>query len=115
MGMVEAVKTCFSKYADFSGRALRSEFWWFFLFGILIQIIAVGLSTILPMLGILAAIFGIALFVPQLAVGARRLHDRNMSGWFQLLMIIPLLGIIILIILWAMKGTDGENKFGTAP
>jgi len=85
------------------------------LFGVILQIVASGLAVVAPVLGIIAVIAMIALFVPTLAVGARRLHDRNMSGWFQLLLILPLIGFLILAVLWAMKGTDGDNKYGSEP
>lgn len=78
MNFMDAVKTCFTKYADFNGRASLPEYWWFFLFLIVASIILSGVS------GLLANIFSLATFVPFIAVTARRLHDSNKSGWLQL-------------------------------
>ena len=104
MSFGEAVKTCFSKYVDFSGRAPRSEFWWFVLFVIIVSVVAllIGLNTL----------FGLAMLLPSIAVTVRRLHDTDRSGWWYLLVFVPLLGIIILIIFCVMKGTEGQNRFG---
>ena len=79
----KAVKTCFNKYADFTGRATRSEFWWFFLFQVIVLLIAGAVSDILY--GVVA----LGLLLPGLAVGARRLHDIGKTGWLLLLWIIP--------------------------
>lgn len=115
MGPAEAVKTCLSNYANFQGRALRSEFWWFYLFSVVIQLVFYALAAIIsPTLGIVGIIAGLALIVPTFAVGCRRLHDRDMSGWLQLIIIIPL-AFIVLIIFWALKGTEGDNKYGAEP
>ncbi len=79
MNFMDAVKTCFTKYADFSGRASLPEYWWFFLFLIVASLIMSSISAML------ANIFSLATFVPMIAVTARRLHDTNKSGWLQLL------------------------------
>ena len=86
MDFQTSVKTCFKKYADFSGRALRSELWWFVLFGFLggiittiIDIMILGYSV--ESYGPLNLIFSVAIFIPSIAVTARRLHDINRSGW----------------------------------
>jgi uncharacterized membrane protein YhaH (DUF805 family) len=96
----ESVRTCFSKYVDFNGVASRSEFWWFILFlvivGVVLNIVDQTMGT--PVLG---AIFSLATILPQLAVGARRLHDTGRSGWWWLIVLIPLVGIIVLIVFWA--------------
>jgi uncharacterized membrane protein YhaH (DUF805 family) len=98
MDFVGAVKICFIKYADFRGCALRREFWWWFLFTVVaslaLQVISDNLS----------AAFTIATFLPSVAVGARRLHDIDRSGWWQLLYFIPIVGWIVLIIFWAEAG-----------
>lgn len=115
MGPVQSIKTCFRKYASFKGRAIRSEFWWFYLFSVVVQMVLYGLGgAISPNLLIVAMVAGLALVIPSLAVGCRRLHDRNMSGWMQLILIIPL-GFIVLMVLWALKGTEGENNYGPEP
>jgi uncharacterized membrane protein YhaH (DUF805 family) len=109
MDFVTAVKTCFSKYADFKGRALRSEFWWFQLFVVIVQAV---LNAVLPPL---AGVFGLIVLLPGLAVGARRLHDIGRSGWWQLLWFVPVIGVIVLIVWWATKGQAEDNRFGPAP
>ncbi len=100
----EAIKTCFAKYADFSGRAPRSEFWWWELFAFLVL---VGTAMVNDTLSNLASL---ALALPSLAVGARRLHDIDKSGWFQLLYLIPLIGWIVLMY-WAVKEGKEPNRF----
>ena len=92
MNFMDAVKTCFTKYADFNGRAGLPEYWWFFLFLFIASIILSGVS------GLLANIFSLATFVPFIAVTARRLHDSNKSGWLQLWWTIAgIVGLILTI------------------
>jgi uncharacterized membrane protein YhaH (DUF805 family) len=100
----ESIKTCFSKYADFSGRASRSEYWWWFLF-----LLLAGLATSIVS-DKLSALLSVATLLPSLAVGARRLHDIDKSGWFQLLNLIPVIGWIILIY-WAVQEGREPNRF----
>jgi uncharacterized membrane protein YhaH (DUF805 family) len=95
MTFQDSIRTCLTKYADFAGNASRPEFWWFALFVLLVSAV---LTTITPLLG---EVFSIAVLLPYLAVGARRLHDTGKSGWLQLLLLVPLAGLIVLIILWA--------------
>ena len=108
------------KYADVNGRAPRSEFWWFVLF---IFVVSIVLSLIDAMLfapvagtsGPLSLIFTLITIVPAITVTARRLHDLNRSGWWQLLLLIPLVGFII-IVWWAcLRGTEGPNRYGRDP
>lgn len=101
---VDAVK---NKYATFEGRATRSAFWYYQLVNFIILVI---LSTISA--GILGLIYSLAVLVPGWAVGARRLHDTGKSGWWQLIALIPLIGIIVLIIFWVQESTIGKNKYG---
>ena len=116
MDFQTSIKTCFNKFAVFSGRASRSEFWFFCLFGILGGIIT---SIIYVMIlgypfeenGPINLIFSVALIVPSLSVTARRLHDINKSGWWQLLWI-TIIGGILLIIWHATEGEKKKNKFG---
>ena len=96
------------KYAEFNGRAGREEFWMFVLINFLVSLI---LSIIRP----LGLIYGLAVLVPSLAVGARRLHDTGRSGWFQLLVLIPLIGPIVLIVFAAQDGQPGDNQYGSNP
>ena len=106
-----SIITCFSKYAVFSGRASRSEFWYFFLFGtmgssvtLVIDSMILGFS--IDSYGPINSIFIIITFLPYLSVGARRLHDINRSGWWQLISLTGI-GMILLIVWWS---TDGKNK-----
>ena len=110
MNMIEAVKAVFSKYATFEGRARRSEYWWFVLFSF---IIAVVLNLISP--GLLGGIWSLAMLLPSLAVGARRLHDIARSGWWLLIGFIPLIGLIVLIVFFVKPGQTGANRFGANP
>ena len=111
MDFQTSIKTCFSKYADFSGRALRSEFWWFVLFSILggivttiIDVMILGYS--IESYGPVNIIFSVVLILPGIAVTARRLHDINKSGWWQLIEL-TIIGIL-LILVWNI--TEGEKK-----
>jgi uncharacterized membrane protein YhaH (DUF805 family) len=109
MNFTDAIKTCFNKYADFSGRAKRPEFWWFMLFLFLANLV-------IGMLGdVISVLFSLATLLPSLAAGTRRLHDTNRSGWWQLLWIVPFIGWIVVIVFLARRGEDGENRFGAAP
>lgn len=109
MNFQDAVKTCFSKYADFNGRAKRPELWWFVLFCIIVSML---LSMVMPMI---SGLFSLATLLPSLAVGARRLHDTNRSGWLQLLWLIPVIGWIILILFFAQQGQSEDNQYGAVP
>lgn len=96
----ESIRICFTKYAEFNGRASQSEFWWFMLFVTLVASALVYLSQSL------SNIFLIAILLPLLAAGSRRLHDCGKSGWLQLYLLVPVGGIIMLGIWWAMPPTD---------
>jgi uncharacterized membrane protein YhaH (DUF805 family) len=89
MNFQTAISTCFSKYGTFKGRATRSEFWWFYLFTLLMSWGAtiVGNSTVHGFGSVLSSLISLAFFVPTLAVGCRRLHDIGRTGWWQLLML----------------------------
>lgn len=131
MTFQEAVKTCLSKYVTFSGRASRSEFWFFWLFSVAVMIVAMildgilgtGFKTVNPLTGIeqsagygyVYLIAALGLLLPSLAVGIRRLHDTNRSGWWYLIALIPLIGGIVLLVWFATKGTTGENQYGPDP
>ncbi len=143
MGFGEAVRTCFSKYATFSGRAPRSEYWWWVLFSFLGNL---GLGILDGLIfgfaeddpAMLAGLFGLATILPSIAVTARRLHDVNRSGWWQVapygmiiaaavlaamgaFILLWAAGITALVLLVALlvwlirKGTDGPNDFGPDP
>ena len=118
MTLSEAVKTCLvDKYATFSGRATRSEYWYLVLFGYLLAfiIVFVGMSVESPELMIgLSTVLGLILFVPSLSVCVRRLHDTGRSGWWYLLILIPYVGGIALFIIFCLK-SDDDNKYGPKP
>jgi len=103
-----AIKTCLNKYADFNGRAARPEFWWFFLFQVVIYVVASMVHGLVYLLAFLA------LLLPSVAVGARRMHDIGKSGWFLLLGLIPFVGLVILYFA-AQPGQAGANQYGAAP
>ena len=108
MNFGQAISTCFSKYATFSGRASRPEFWWFFLLQILASIAA-------SMFGdVVSSLVSLALLLPALAVGARRLHDIGKSGWWQLIML-TVIGLLLLIYWWVQPAGEGGNTHGAAP
>lgn len=109
------------KYATFSGRAQRAEYWYFFLFYILIFI---GLSIIDGItgsfsgesgMGLLGGLMSLALLIPSIAVGVRRLHDTGRSGWWLLIALIPLVGAIVLIVFTVQDSEAGTNAYGPNP
>jgi uncharacterized membrane protein YhaH (DUF805 family) len=104
-GFVDAIKVCLQKYADFNGRATRPEYWWFVLFNFV-------LGLVLFWAPILSIIVSLALLLPSVAVAIRRLHDIDKSGWWLLLVFVPLIGLIALIIFFCQRGTEGRNRFG---
>ncbi len=126
MGFAEAVRACFSKYVTFSGRASRSEFWWFAVFVFATSIVLSIVDSILfgetvvtetgfsaqTNTAILTGIFFLAVFLPYLSVAVRRLHDTDRSGWWYWIALVPIVGTILLIVWFATKGTDGGNRFG---
>ena len=114
---MDAVKSCFTQYVGFKGRARRSEYWYFVLFELLVGVI---LSVLASVTGAtiftgISGIFSLACLLPGLGVSVRRMHDIGKTGWVILLGLIPLVGSIILII-WACKDSDpGENQYGPNP
>jgi len=111
MDFATAVKTVLTqKYANFSGRAMRSEYWWWTLFSVIVSIV---LSLIDSMLGIqlLQPIWGLATLLPSIGVGVRRLHDLDKSGWW-LLIALTGIGAFVLIYWFCQPGTPGDNQFG---
>ncbi|WP_442783095.1 DUF805 domain-containing protein [Collimonas fungivorans] len=107
MTFTESIKVCFSKYADFNGRASRSEYWWYVLFIVLVSFATGAINDKLSIL------FSVATLLPSIAVAARRLHDTNRSGWWQLIGLIPLIGWIIIIYFLVQEAKE-PNNFGTA-
>lgn len=109
MTFSESIQACFSKYADFNGRAKRPEYWWFALFTLLVSL---GLGIVSD---IVSALFSLATLLPSLAVGARRLHDTKRSGWWQLLWLVPVIGWIVVIVFLVQEGSTEANEYGSAP
>ena len=115
--MFDALK----KYAVFSGRARRKEYWLFYLLFLLVYIFfaiidaASGTLDSATGIGALTGILFLAVLIPQLAVGVRRLHDTDRSGWWLLVGFIPLVGPIVLIVFFCLDGSAGDNRFGENP
>lgn len=135
MSFGQSIKYCFNNYATFDGRASRSEFWWFYLFTVIVSGIPYFIGAIFMAAGapanvyadangplvligalfyIIGGIIALATIIPLLAVGCRRLHDRGTSGWLQLLLLVPCANIVLLVF-WALEGTPGANAYGEGP
>ncbi|MPY71564.1 MAG: DUF805 domain-containing protein [Alphaproteobacteria bacterium] len=119
MGFGGAVAAVFRHYAQFSGRSRRAEYWYFYLFCVLVSIGLDILSRVLAPADLLAQlvqlIFALATLIPSISVGVRRLHDIDRTGWWMLLWLVPFLGWIVLIVFACLRGTDGPNRFGPDP
>jgi uncharacterized membrane protein YhaH (DUF805 family) len=100
------------RYAQFTGRSGRAEFWWYFLAALIIGIVFNVLIAIASAFWIIYVIYGLAVLIPGIAVGIRRLHDTDKTGWWLLIGLVPFVGIIVLIVFWATEGTPGPNKYG---
>ena len=110
----QAIASCYSKYAVFSGRASRSEFWFFVL---LQYILLFGCLMFYPMgIGLqLFSLVALGNFLPYVSVLVRRLHDTDHSGWWYWLGLVPLVGVVVLLIWFCTRGTAGSNRFGQDP
>ena len=125
MTFMESVRICLKEnYCNFEGRAPRSEYWWFTLFLALLEIVTSVLDGFLgtytvtssgKMIGFINLIFLLAILLPSIAVAVRRLHDTDRSGWFYLLIFIPIIGSIVLLVFFVQQGTNGRNRFGDDP
>lgn len=123
MNFQQGVRTVLSNYATFTGRARRAEYWWWVLFLILANA-ALGILDAAffgrMMMGMqgngpLSAVFSLLTLLPGIAVAVRRLHDIDRSGWWMLLVFVPLIGWIVLLVWACTLGTAGPNRFGTDP
>ena len=114
---VEALK----KYAVFSGRSRRKEYWYFALFVIIISFVLniidvlTGAYERTAGVGLLSSIFSLAVLIPSIAVTVRRLHDIDRSGWWLLIALVPLVGWIVLLVFSVQEGTPGSNRYGPNP
>lgn len=116
MSMIDYVKkVVLENYANFEGRANRPEYWWFTLFNILVSVGINLLSLVIPFIGIIGGLYALATLIPGIAVGVRRMHDINKSGWFLLVGLIPLIGWIWIIVLLVKEGDAGANQYGANP
>src|SRR5262245_31469173 len=121
MGFIEAVTTCLSKYATFSGRAIRSEYWYWMLAVMLASWVAMFLDAMVfgvnafdpdpSGIGVLNLLFSLAVLLPGLAVTVRRLHDVDRSGWWVLI-VFTIVGMLVLLYWMVIRGTVGDNRFG---
>jgi uncharacterized membrane protein YhaH (DUF805 family) len=124
MGFVEAIQSGFANFTNFGGRSSRSAYWWWFLFNALAVIVAQIIDTAVRpggfgaqtyyglWSGLFSWIVSVVLFIPGLAVLVRRLHDTDRSGWWFLVVVIPIIGAIILIVFLASPGTLRPNGYG---
>lgn len=112
MSFPDAVKACLSKYATFTGRARRSEYWWYTLFAALVYLVGSTLDAIANT-NFIALVFAVALILPSLAVTARRLHDTDRSGWWILISLVPFGGIVLLV--FTVQDSHPDNAYGPSP
>ncbi len=127
MTFSESISTCLQKYATFTGRASRSEYWWFYLFTFIVGCAVSGPSVFLTIRDVmnglepgshqsmLGTLVGLALALPSIAVGIRRLHDTGRSGWWYLIGLIPIVGTIILIVFYCQPTMPYDNRYGYPP
>lgn len=114
-------KVVFENYANFNGRARRSEYWWFILANLILAVVAMVIDNVAGInfdpipYGPIYILYALAVFLPGLAVSVRRLHDVGKSGWFYFIVLIPLVGAIWLLVLFFTEGNRGENQYGPDP
>ena len=114
MNFTQSIKTCFGKFATFAGTASRSEFWWFYLFGLLLlgatSIVDVLIFAPAPNFNPISSLAQLVILIPTLAAACRRLHDMGRSGWWQLIAL-TIIGIIPLALMLAWKTKEKDNRF----
>ena len=120
MNPIDSVIACFRKYVGFEGRASRSEYWWFVLFTVIAYIIAAIMDAIIFGIELtdptpISWTLQIGLLLPTLAVSVRRLHDIGKSGWYVLITLIPIAGLILLIVWYCNDGEPVPNMYGPVP
>jgi len=111
MNFIESIQTCYKKFFDFSGRASKSEYWWFQLYNAVIYVLTFVFQGDLTLL---FSILVIANIIPTYAAAVRRIHDSDKSGWMVLIAVIPLIGLYVIVLL-LQDGSKGKNRFGTKP
>lgn len=122
MSPLDWMTMALKRYSDFSGRSRRMEYWMFVVLNVVINVVASVVDGVLGMSGMVGGVYGpltllamLALLIPGIAVGVRRLHDQDKSGWFLLLVLIPILGALVLLVFMFLEGTAGDNKYGPDP
>jgi uncharacterized membrane protein YhaH (DUF805 family) len=108
------LKVVKENYANFEGRARRSEYWYFALVNIIISVILGVIDSVIG-ISVLGGIYSLAVLVPSIAVGVRRMHDIGKSGWYLLVALIPIAGFIWLLVLLCKEGDTGPNEYGADP
>ena len=111
MNFVESLQTCYKKFFDFSGRASKSEYWWFQLYNAIIYVLTFVFQGDLTLL---FSILIIANIIPIWAAAVRRVHDSDKSGWMVLISVIPVIGLYVIVLL-IQDGSKGKNRFGPKP
>lgn len=114
MDFATAVKSGLSNYVNFSGRARRSEYWFFALFYVIVLVVTSVIDQVIGTYPLLYALAALALFLPNLGLSVRRLHDTGKSGWLVLIGLIPLVGFILLIV-WYCADSEPDNQYGPNP
>ena len=119
MGFSEAVRLFWTKAFDFRTRSRRSEFWWAVLFGSIVAVVlipldvaAFGAEFALEWGGVFGWVWSLVILIPSLSLTTRRLHDIGLSGWFQLLYLVPFLGWIAVLVMTVLDSQQGTNKWG---
>ena len=108
-------------YATFSGRARRKEYWMFFLFNVLISLglgvldVVAGTYSVEYETGFFSGLYSLLVLIPSIAVGVRRLHDTNRSGWWIVISLIPIIGVLVLFVFTCLDSQPGTNRFGANP
>jgi uncharacterized membrane protein YhaH (DUF805 family) len=117
VGFADAVRLGLNRWSDFKGRSTRSEYWWFCLFTVLVNLLATIIDGIVGLWGIFELIASLGLIIPGLAVAVRRLHDINRTGWWLLLYIgfIVIIPPFILLYFYLQPSDQGSNRFGPRP
>lgn len=109
-----------NKYATFTGRARRMEYWYFALFNVIVSVCLAVVDSVLGMqmmagVGLLQGLYGLAVLLPALAVSVRRLHDTGRSGWWLLIALLPIIGGIVILIFMVLDSNPGANRYGPNP